>query len=282
LGWEIFKSYEFNLYKGLSFYYHGKALISKLPNIDEPDEYLKKIKGSKNFFANAVIYVDKTSNAKEFKNVKLFFPVCYNIYSALYEYNLCFLNLDKKRFDEIHKYLNEASKKVALIDTENVKEIIKLIDKFTETLEIRLNQIEMEKKKLDLVKKGDRDGREAKYETYINKSKKEFEKNIVEVDNFISEMEAPIFKKIAEIEKESLRRLEFKEDKEKLLAEEYFKSFPRKILEILTISFTIAGVIWGIIYAILVEIKYPTALRESLIMFCITFLIISIFSAIKK
>jgi len=56
----------------------------------------------------------------------------------------------------------------------------------------------------------------------------------------------------------------------------------RKIVEILSISFTIAGVIWGIIYAILSEMGYATAMRESLIIFSFTFLLISFVSAIKR
>ena len=56
----------------------------------------------------------------------------------------------------------------------------------------------------------------------------------------------------------------------------------RKIIEILGISFTIAGVIWGISYAILIEIEYPTAMKDSLIVFIFTFLLSSFISARKK
>jgi len=56
----------------------------------------------------------------------------------------------------------------------------------------------------------------------------------------------------------------------------------RKIVEILSISFTIAGVIWGIIYAILSEMSYATAMRESLIIFTFTFLLILFVSAMKR
>ena len=56
----------------------------------------------------------------------------------------------------------------------------------------------------------------------------------------------------------------------------------RKIVEILSISFTIAGVIWGIIYAILSEMDYATAMRESLIIFSFTFILILFVSAKKR
>jgi len=56
----------------------------------------------------------------------------------------------------------------------------------------------------------------------------------------------------------------------------------RKILEILGLSFTIAGVIWGITYAILSEISYSTAMRESLIIFSFTFILILFISAKKR
>ena len=56
----------------------------------------------------------------------------------------------------------------------------------------------------------------------------------------------------------------------------------RKIIEVLSISFTIAGVIWGIIYAILSEIGYVTAMRESLIIFSFTFILILFVSAKKR
>ncbi len=45
-----------------------------------------------------------------------------------------------------------------------------------------------------------------------------------------------------------------------------------RIIEILGISFTIAGVIWGISYAILIELEHPTAMRDSLIVFSLILL----------
>ena len=56
----------------------------------------------------------------------------------------------------------------------------------------------------------------------------------------------------------------------------------RKILEILGLSFTIAGVIWGIIYAILSEMSYATSMRESLIIFSFTFILILLISVKKR
>ena len=55
-----------------------------------------------------------------------------------------------------------------------------------------------------------------------------------------------------------------------------------KIIEILGISFTIAGVIWGISYAILSEMNYVASMRESLIIFSFTFLLILFISAKKS
>ena len=60
------------------------------------------------------------------------------------------------------------------------------------------------------------------------------------------------------------------------------RSIAIKILENLAISFTISGVIWGIIYALLSEKKYPTAMRESLIIAGIFFIFIFIIYLIKK
>ncbi|CAD6492555.1 MAG: hypothetical protein DIAAKJNI_00326 [Candidatus Argoarchaeum ethanivorans] len=55
-----------------------------------------------------------------------------------------------------------------------------------------------------------------------------------------------------------------------------------KILEILAISLTIAGVAWAIIYAGLIERDYPTAMRESLIIFTIISFLILIILFMKK
>ena len=55
----------------------------------------------------------------------------------------------------------------------------------------------------------------------------------------------------------------------------------KKIIEILGISFTIAGVIWGISYAILVESEHPTAMRDSLIIFS-SILLLSLFVLARK
>lgn len=60
------------------------------------------------------------------------------------------------------------------------------------------------------------------------------------------------------------------------------KSLNRVFIEILTIPFTIAGVIWGIVYSILNEINYPTAMRESLIFFVIAFFLTLIIYIKKK
>ncbi len=60
------------------------------------------------------------------------------------------------------------------------------------------------------------------------------------------------------------------------------KSITILILESLGISFTISGVIWGIIYAYLSEIKYPTAMNASLIISSILFILISTIYFIKK
>ena len=56
----------------------------------------------------------------------------------------------------------------------------------------------------------------------------------------------------------------------------------RKILEILAISLTIAGVVWAIVYAGLIEMDYPTAMRESLIIFTIISFLILIILFMKK
>ncbi|MFA4935322.1 MAG: HEAT repeat domain-containing protein [Candidatus Methanoperedens sp.] len=55
-----------------------------------------------------------------------------------------------------------------------------------------------------------------------------------------------------------------------------------KILESLGISFTISGVIWGIIYAFLIEKKYPTAMRDSLVAASIFLILIFLIYFIKK
>jgi serine/threonine-protein kinase len=60
------------------------------------------------------------------------------------------------------------------------------------------------------------------------------------------------------------------------------KSLNHVVIEISAISFTIAGAIWAIAYAILNEMRYPTAMRESLAIFGIAFSLALILYFLKK
>jgi hypothetical protein len=76
-----------------------------------------------------------------------------------------------------------------------------------------LEEIEQEKKKCEAVEKGKGGGWETKYQTYIDKLRKDFKESLVEIDNILNELEAPMFKKIAAIEKENLEKLQSREPK---------------------------------------------------------------------
>ena len=78
--------------------------------------------------------------------------------------------------------------------------------------------------------------------------------------------------------------LHLTQTREKLISNQIgtSKSTVYKLLEMLAIPSTIAGVIWGIYYSRLNEIESPDAMKNSLILFTIIFVLISIILFVKK
>ncbi len=237
---------EFFLYEGFGCYYHGRALVSELPEKD-PDEYVKNIKKAVNFFNLSINYIS-IYGKDEYESEARFFPICLNIYSALYEYNLSFLNFDKKRFANIKKYLDNASAQCKIAGTKRGEDLIRTLEKLTSSLRFRLEEIEQEKKKNKAVEKGKGGGWEAKYESHIDKLNKDFKESLIELDSTLNELEAPLFKKIAANEKENLEKLQSREPKTiwqrvYKIINEFIKKFWKIIVTIGLIIGTVAGII---------------------------------------
>ena len=237
---------EFYLYKGFGCYCQGRALVSELPEKD-PEKYVKNIKKAVSFLKMSIKYINK-SGFREYENETRFFPICLNIYSALYEYNLSYLNFDKKRFAKIKDYLDNASAHCKIAGTQQGKGLVKILEKLTSSLKIRLEGIEQEKKKYEAAEKGKGGGWDAKYESHIDKLEKDFKDSLVEIDNALNELEAPLFKKIAAIEKESLEKLQSREPKTSLqrlheIINGFIKKFWKIIAAIGLILVTVVGII---------------------------------------
>jgi len=242
----LIKIPKFYLYEGLGCYYHGRALVSELPEKD-PEKYVKNIKNAVSLFDKSINYINK-SESSEYKSETRFFPICLNIYSALYEYNLSYLNFDKKRFAKIKDYLDNASAQCRIAGTQQGEDLVRIIVKLTSSLKIRLEEFEQEKKKRDTAKKGKGGGWNAKYESHIDKLKNDFKESLVEIDNALNELEAPLFKKITAIEKENLEKLqsiEPKTSRQRLYEniKEFIKKFWKIIAAIGLILVTLAEII---------------------------------------
>lgn len=239
---------DFYLYGGLSSYYHGKAIVSELPNIQDPKKYIKNLQNAIGFFNKSINFIEKSSTIK-YETERHCFPICLNIFSAYYEYNLSLLNLDEKRISKVQNYLKEASKHCDIGDTEKGMCIVKILEKLSQTLKYRINEIKIESKKQKAISRGKGKGMEARYETFLNNSRYDFEKHFAEINNLLNEIEAPLFIKITEIEKENLEKLKPEKEEKDLLP----KSFKQRSYEIVKQIGKIVVAI-GLILAFLSEI----------------------------
>ena len=244
--------FQFNSYKAFSFYYHGRFLVSKLPDIKEPEEYVKNIKNAVSFFNKAIKYGQKHVTFYHKEEETFCFPICLNIYSALYEYNLSLLELDEKRVAKIKIHLDEASKQCKVVGREKGIQIVKIIEKLSEALSECIEEVKLESKKQDASEKGKGKGFNARYITFIEKSRKDTENRFTEIDDLLNQLEAPIFNKIAIIEKENLKNLRPKERETELLLP---KSFQQRSYEFIGAIWKYIVIIIGILAGIVTILK---------------------------
>ena len=239
---------DFYLYKGLSSYYFAKELVSELPDINDPERYIKNLQNAIGYFKKSVKFIKKSNNI-EYETDKFCFPICLNIFSAYYEYILCLINLDEKRISKVQNYLKEASKLCEIVDTEKGLHIIKIFIELSQTLKDCIDEINIESKKQKAIKKGKGKGLKVRYETSLNNSRYNFEKHFAEINNLLNEIEAPLFIKIAEIETENLKKLQPEKEERDILPKSFIKRFYESIKEFWKIIATI-----GLILAILAKI----------------------------
>ena len=247
----------FYLYKGLAFYYHGRALVSKLMEIQDPNKFIKDLRNITILFDKSIKNLEKFPYEHEFEVT--FCPICLNVFSAYYEYNLLIKTLNAKRVIRIRNYLIDAYNQCEIINSEKGKKIVKIFEKLTESQESLINEIKLETEKRDASKKGKGVGEVGTINTFIKKSRKDFGKHINELDNLLNELEAPFIKKIIEFEKERFN--EIKPEKEDILMPKTFwiqtydyiinivKKFWKIIATIGLILTIIVGIIknWGFI-----------------------------------
>ena len=200
---------EFYLYKGFGCYCQGRGLMNELPE-KNPDEYVMNIKKAVGFLNRSIKYINKSGI---YENETRLFPICLNIYSALYEYNLFCLNFDEKRIAIIKDYLDNASAQCKIVDNKQGENLVRIIEKLTLSMKIRLEGIKQEKKKCKAAKKGKGGGWDAKYESHIDKLESDFKESLAELNSALNKLDAPLFKKIAMIEIESLEKLQSSEPK---------------------------------------------------------------------
>ncbi len=247
--WEYIRpNHHFFLYKGLGLYYHGRALVSGLSEIETPKKFIENLKDAIILFNKSIKNIEKFPYEYEAQ----FLPICFNVYSAYFEYNLSLQKLDEKSVTIIQNYLNDASKQCEIVGSEKGKNIVIIFEKLTETLKSRINEINLETQKRDASKKGKGVGERGTLDTFIKKSRKDFEKHINELDNLLDELEIPIIKKIIEFEKERLE--EIKTEKEEILKpkpiwlqkydfiKKIWKEFWKEIVAIALILSTIAEI----------------------------------------
>ena len=258
----------YHLCRGLGSYYHGRTVVNELFNIENPTEYTKSLKYAIKLFAKSIKDIEKSNNNKYDTR---FFPICLNIYSAYYEYNLSFQNSDAKRVAKVKKYLDEASKQCQIIGTEKGERIVKIFEKLAEALTSRLEEIELETNK----NKVNGIGKKAEYEPFIDKSREAFEKHIAELLKSLDEIELPIIKEIAEHERIKLDNLKpDKADKSEPTNHKFLKAVAL-VLGTPTVMLTVS-------YLVLDYMGYPTARMYSLIIFGIAFIISLIIYLIKR
>ena len=203
-------NFQFNTFKAFSSYYRGRFFVSKLPDIKDPQEYVENIENAVDYFDKAIKYSKKYFYFS-YEEEACCFPICLNIYSALYEYNLSLLELDDKRIKKIEKYLDEASNQCTVAGNEEGVKIVKIIGKLSEALRDCIEEVKLESKKQEAIKKGKGIGYGARYITFIEKSRKDVESHFTEIDDLLNQLEAPIFTKIAGIEKDNLKNLKPRE-----------------------------------------------------------------------
>lgn len=185
--------FKYYSYKAFSFYYRGRFLVNGLPEIKDPQEYAENIKMAVNYFDKAIKYVQDFNYEEE----ACCFPICLNIYSALYEYNLSLSELDEKRIKKIENYLDEASNQCTLAGKENGIKTVKILKKLSEALRDCIDKVKLESKRQDASKKGKGIGYDAIYITFIEKSRKDVESHFAEIDDLLNQLEAPLFTRIA-------------------------------------------------------------------------------------
>ncbi len=234
---------DFYLFMGLSSYYLGKALIDELPDIRDPERYIKNLQNAIGFFNKSINFIKKSSTI-EYETERCCFHICLNIYSALYEYNLSLLELDDKRIKKIENYLDEASNQCTVVGNEDGVKIVKIIRKLSEALRDCIEEVKLESKKQEAIKKGKGIGYGARYMTFIDKSRKNVESHFTEIDDLLNQLEAPIFTKIAEIEKENLKNLKPRELENGLLPKSLWQlsyEFIKKIWKFIAAVIFILG-----------------------------------------
>lgn len=239
--------FRFYSYKAFSFYYRGRFLVSKLPDTKEPQEYIENIKNAVDYFGKAIKYIQDFDHEEE----ACCFPICLNIYSALYEYNLSLSELDEKRIKKIENYLDEASNQCTLAGKENGIKTVKILKKLSEALRDCIDKVKLESKRQDASKKGKGIGYDARYITFIEKSRKDVESHFAEIDDLLNQLEAPIFTRIAGIEKENLKNMGPRENENELLPKSLGQLFYEFIKQIWIFVMAAIGILASMITVML-------------------------------
>jgi len=193
----------FYLYMGLGSYYEGRAVVNELSGSKNPNEYVKNLKYAVELFEKSIKYIEKAPPT--FEHDTRCFPICLNIYSAYYEYNLALQKSDEKRVANAQNYLDEASKQCKIMGTKKGEQIVTVFEKLTKALTSRLNSLELEIKKMQTA---NGIAETKRYEAFIDKSREDFKNHIDELEKSLDELEAPIITGIVEFEKKNLEKLE--------------------------------------------------------------------------
>ncbi|MCJ7650585.1 MAG: hypothetical protein MUP85_18395, partial [Candidatus Lokiarchaeota archaeon] len=228
----------------------GKTLVSELSEIENPEKYIENLKNSINLFKKANEISKKYPN-KCGKKVP-FYSICFNVFSAYYEYNLLLEKFDEKHAVKILDYLNDALKQCEIIESENGKTIIKIFEKLTETLISSINKIKRETEKRDISKKGNGIGRRVSLDAFSMRSRKKVEKYIKELDDLLIEIEILHIKKIIEFEKERIN--EIKPENEEILMPKTFWNLTHDYITNVVAKFWKIIITIGLILATLVGI----------------------------
>ncbi len=111
-----------------------------------------------------------------------------------------------------------------------------------------MEEVEQEKRKYEAAEKGRGGGWDSAYKIYIDKLRKDFKESLDEINSILNELEVPLFKKIAVLEKEKLEKLQSKEPKTSWQhlnenTSEFIKKFWKIIATIGIILVTLAEII---------------------------------------